>query len=99
MGEVKVIWSRRGMARGDSKRGSGRTVHSEGMRERFISWEELDWAKKRFTCLAGGFDERWAKGFSNHATQGGCLTRVRMFMSVVFIGEAFCQKSAFGDGR
>lgn len=68
-------------------------------RERFISWEELDWAKKRFTCLARGFDKRWAKGFSNHPTQGGCLTRVRMFMSVVFIGEALCQKLAFGDGR
>ena len=97
-GRSRSFGPEEGWLRGDSKQGSGRAVHGGGMRERFISWEELDWAKKRFTCLAGGFDKRWAKGFRNHPTQGGCLTRVRTFMSVVFIGEAFCQKLAFGDG-
>ena len=87
-GRSRSFGPEEGWLRGDSKQGSGRAVHGEGMRERFISWEELDWAKKRFTCLAGGFDKRWAKGFRNHQTREFTLKCMVWKWALMCIGKA-----------
>ena len=98
VGEVKVIWSRRGMAQGGLKMGQREGCPQWGDEKEVYILGGVRLGQEKLYLSCRRFWQKMGKGFQQSCYTGS-LTQVRMFMSVVFIGEAFCQKLAFGDRR